>query len=91
MSFWYGLPYRDIRHEMPFSAIQAYLQQLPARQAELRLMIGDAASVPHWEKDTREGWVREMIEQTGRKSIGEAKVAAPAALALRGIRVIKTE
>jgi hypothetical protein len=88
LSFWYGLPYRDIRHEMPFAAIQAYLKQLPALQAELRLMLGEAASVPHWETDTKEQWVRELGEQTGREPTSKARVATPAALALRGIRVM---
>lgn len=91
MSFWYGLPYRDIRHEMPFAAIQAYLKELPVRQAELRMMMGEAASVPHWEKDTRESWARELGEMMGQGPKQGAKVASPAMLAQRGIRVMKME
>jgi len=87
LSFWYGLPYREIRYEMPFSAIQAYSKQLPKLQAELRLMLGEAASVPHLEKDSRQGWVRELSALTG-KAIERPRVVPRAVLAMRGILVV---
>ena len=61
MSFWYHLPYAEIR-SMPHSAIQLYLEQLQKRQAELRLMLGEIATVPHMDEEGRRNWMREIHE-----------------------------
>ncbi len=47
---------------MPHSAIQLYLEQLQKRQAELRLLLGEAATVPHMDEEGRRNWTREINE-----------------------------
>ena len=47
---------------MPHSAIQLYMEKLHKRQAELRLILGEAATVPHMDADGRNSWSREIDE-----------------------------
>ena len=47
---------------MPHSAIQLYMEKLHKRQAELRLILGEAATVPHMDADGRNSWSLEVDE-----------------------------
>jgi mannitol/fructose-specific phosphotransferase system IIA component len=72
---------------MPLAAISAYLERLPARQAELKLLLSDAVSIPHMKENHREAaqsaWMRAaMIEADN-----SIKPASPARLKLMGIGV----
>jgi len=71
---------------MPSTAIAAYLRRLPEHQAQLRLMLSDAASVPHMEKSAR----RRVLDRWQRQAHGGRLPAArptPLALARMGIGV----
>ena len=69
---------------MPLSAIQNYIEYLPKRQAETRMMQGEAASVPHMTEDRHDEWVREINEH-----LIEAKPVAPSKLASIGVKVVR--
>lgn len=84
LSYWYHLPYSEIRI-MPMSAIQCYMERLPKLQAKLRLMLGEAATVPHMEQDARQDWARDLSSMLddGRKR----ETPPPAVLRARGVGV----
>lgn len=73
---------------MPFPVITAYLERLPVRQAELKLLLADVVSLPSMKKGDRtstiNGWMRlaSMALPDQR-----AKVASPGLLKLMGIGV----
>jgi len=70
---------------MPMSAIGLYMERLPRHQATMRLMIGEAASVPHMEEGARRDWAQDLQDL-----LNEGKPAAsasPAALKMAGIGV----
>ena len=73
--------------DMPFAAIDAYLKRLPARQAELKLLLADAVSIPHMKENHRReaqnAWMRTAMVNGG----NEAKPASPAILKMMGIGV----
>jgi hypothetical protein len=73
---------------MPITAIQAYLERLPARLAETKLIFSEAVSLPHLKEDDRtemlDTWKREANLQEA-----EAEIASPAVLRLMGIGVIR--
>lgn len=86
MSFWYGLGFDDISN-MPFAAIEAYLQRLPARQAELRLMVADAASIPHMKPEARRSVMRAWERIAEEFGGATARPASAGRLKLMGIGV----
>lgn len=47
---------------MPHSAIEHYMKNLNKQQAMLRLMLGEAAKLPHMEEDGRREWADEISE-----------------------------
>jgi hypothetical protein len=61
LSFWYGLSFAEVA-AMPLAAIQAYLERIPQRMAEAKLILGEAASMPHMKENQRKsainGWLR---------------------------------
>jgi hypothetical protein len=71
---------------MPISAIEAYLDRLPARMAEMKLSHADAVSVPHMKEQARKQatneWMRTANLHTAPRA---AKRASPARLKLMGI------
>ena len=71
---------------MPLAAINAYLDRLPARQAELKLLLSDAVSIPHMKENHRReaqsAWMR-----AARISMESAQTASPARLKMMGIGV----
>lgn len=73
---------------MPMAAIAAYLEHLPARLAEMKLSIADAASIPHMKESarrfTQKAWMREIEAHSG---IAMSQVVSPARLKLAGIGV----
>lgn len=48
---------------MPHSAIDHYMKKLEKQQAVLRLMLGEAAKLPHMEEDGRREWANEITEK----------------------------
>jgi hypothetical protein len=87
LSFWYHLPYSDIRR-MPHSAIALYMDKLAKQHAILRLMMGEAASVPHMDDDGRRERANEIEEKLndGKRQIRPAPLAV---LKMVGIGVRK--
>lgn len=73
---------------MPMAAIAVYLDHLPARLAEMKLSVADAASIPHMKesarRSTQKAWMREIEALSGRTM---SQVVAPARLKLAGIGV----
>lgn len=73
---------------MPMSAIKAYMEQLKKQQAQSRIILGEAASLPHMDEEGRNNWSREIDEilQIERKVI-----SSPAMLRSIGIGVYKEQ
>lgn len=84
MTFWYGLGFADISN-MPMAAIQAYLINLPVRQAELKLLMAEVESIPNMKKQDRESLLKDWM-QTARVKPAVRK-ATPGILKLLGIGV----
>lgn len=70
---------------MPMNAIQAYLQELPARQAELKLMLAETESVPNMKPEARKSLLNEWMRIAGVKPA--VRKGVPAILKLLGIGV----
>ena len=83
LSAVYGLSYTDI-NAMPLAAIRAYLDCIPAVQAEQRLIVGDGASLPYM-KDPRK--VQREWQKAAYDGLREARPATPAILKMMGIGV----
>jgi len=73
---------------MPLSAIRHYTNLLPRRQAEMRMMQGEAASVPYMEEDAHREWA-ESINQYF-ESERKKEVPSPRKLMGLGIRTVFT-
>lgn len=73
---------------MPHSAIELYFEKLPKHQATLRMMLGEAAKVPHMEEDAQREWMRQ-IEETIHDGKRPVKVAPVALLKAIGIGIRK--
>lgn len=73
---------------MPHSAIDLYMEKLEKHRAMLRLMMGEAAKLPHMEEDDRSEWAHE-IEEILNDGQRPAKVAPRAVLKMIGIGVRK--
>jgi hypothetical protein len=85
LSFWYGLDYWTIRR-MPLSAIRNYAETLDRRQAEMRMMMAEAASVPHLDEAAHGEWARSIREYF--ESERRAEIVAPRKLAGAGIQAV---
>jgi hypothetical protein len=70
---------------MPLSAIRNYMEYLPRRMAETRMMQGEAASVPYMDEERHEMWNRQMREHFPES----AKPATPNRLSSIGVKVIR--
>jgi len=73
---------------MPMSAIELYMAKIEKNRAIWRMMLGEAAKLPHLEEDDRSEWAREIEEKIndGKRPV---KVASPVALKLIGIGIRK--
>ena len=73
---------------MPMSAIELYMAKIEKNRAIWRMMLGEAAKLPHLEEDDRREWAREIDEKVndGKRRI---KVVSPVALKLMGIGIRK--
>lgn len=85
MTFWYGLGFADLS-EMPITAIQAYMQDLPARQAEMKLMLYEVESMPNMKKHDQENRLKNWLRSAGIAS-STARKATPGILKMMGIGV----
>jgi len=71
---------------MPHSAIEKYMDRLQKHHAMLRLMLGEAAKVPHMEDDGRRNWANE-IEEILNDGKRQSRPAPLAVLKMVGIGV----
>lgn len=70
---------------MPLASIQVYLKELPARQAELKLVMAEVESLPNMKKSDREHMLKSWARAAGIKPA--ARKATPGILKLMGIGV----
>lgn len=73
---------------MPMIAIQAYMERIPARIAEMKLALSEAVSLPHLKDDERRDLMDAWKEQADIQEM-EAEPASPAVLRFMGIGVVK--
>jgi hypothetical protein len=70
---------------MPMASLQAYLERLPARLAEVKMMLVEPLAVPHLKKNDQSrmmnGWMKDATIST------PAKKPVPAMLNMMGIGV----
>lgn len=70
---------------MPMASIEAYLDKLPARMAEYKMMMADPIALPHMKKNDQQNminsWNRAMQVSV------PVQVASPARLKMMGIGV----
>lgn len=76
---------------MPFASIEAYLNKLEARKAEVMLMMSDVVMLPHMKKSDRTSTLNGWMKLLSIHSPNRTKVASPARLRLMGIKVTKVE
>ncbi|MBI5035563.1 MAG: hypothetical protein HZB51_34155 [Chloroflexi bacterium] len=74
---------------MPFPAIQAYADQIPTMQAELRLSLSELVSLPY----LKSGDAHAAIERWAEEAYGDTSIVptagpSPAQLALMGIQYV---
>lgn len=72
---------------MPFASIDSYVQQLSARQAELKILIVDAVCIPHMKERDRRSAINGMMRAANIRERVKARRATPAMLKLMGIGV----
>lgn len=74
--------------DTPLAALKVYLERLPGLQAELKLILASAASLPHTSQSAAQrildGWEEQMLADLPTVP----RVAPPALLAMMGIRVV---
>lgn len=83
LTFWYHLPWSEIK-SMPFSALNLYMDELPKRVAEIKMMMGEAAKLPHMDEDARREWARSISDVLHKK---EPQPQSPAMLRKIGIGI----
>lgn len=71
---------------MPLSAIHQYMDMLDRRQAEYRMMMGEAASVPYMDEEKHQEWY-----STIQNKIDKPKAASASKLAEIGVRMIRVK
>lgn len=73
---------------MPMSAIELYMAKLEKNRAIWRMMLGEAAKLPHLEEEDRRAWANEIEEKLheGKKPV---KVVSRAVLKMIGIGIRK--
>jgi hypothetical protein len=71
---------------MPHSAIEGYMSQLEKNRAILRMMMGEAAKLPHMEDEGRREWAADVNEKINGGS-QRKQVAPRAVLKMIGIGV----
>lgn len=73
---------------MPMSAIELYMAKIEKNRAIWRMMLGEAAKLPHLKEEDQHEWAREIEEKIhdGKRPV---KVASPVALKLMGIGIRK--
>lgn len=73
---------------MPMSAITLYMEQLRKQQAQYRIIVGEAASVPHMDQDGRNNWSKD-IEEILHGAAKSKTVSSPGMFKAIGIGVHK--
>lgn len=72
---------------MPQAAISMYMERLPARQAERKLAMMQAVSIPHMNKKSRTSAVRALERQANENHASAGRKPIPARLRMMGIGV----
>lgn len=72
---------------MPIPSINAYLEKLEVRFAEMKQMMADAASIPHMKEGDRKNTLNHWMKIMNVQSPTKAKPASPARLKMMGIGV----
>lgn len=70
---------------MPMASIEAYLEKLPARMAEYKMMMADPIALPHMKKNDQQNMVNSWNRAMSANQ--PAQVASPARLKMMGIGV----
>lgn len=70
---------------MPIAAFQEYLRRLPARQAELKLVLAEAISLPQMKERDHKAAIRRWMREAGVEE--RAKPATSSVLKLLGIGI----
>jgi hypothetical protein len=70
---------------MPMTAMREYLQRLPVRKAELKLLLADVISLPYMNKSDRRSALRRWEQDAG--AMEQAQPATPGILKMLGIGV----
>lgn len=86
MTFWYGMSFEEVG-EMPMASIEAYLERLPARFAEMKLVFADVVSLPHMKDHQRSERLREWMREVEMFNPTMTKPASPARLRMMGVGV----
>ena len=73
---------------MPHSAIEGYMSQLEKNRAILRMMMGEAAKLPHMEEEGRSEWAADVNEKIN-GGVRRTNIAPRAVLKMVGIGVRK--
>lgn len=71
---------------MPLSAIELYMDKLEKQRAIWRMMLGEAAKLPHLEDEDRRAWANEIEEKLNDGKRPE-RIASRAMLKMIGIGV----
>lgn len=77
---------------MPLATVQAYLDQLPGMQADLRLALAEVVSLPYMNERTSrsvvERWEREAVGETLETQQRRMTPTSPVLLQQAGMRVV---
>ena len=71
---------------MPLAAIHHYIGALPRRQAEMRMMQAEAASVPHMSEEAHRDWADSVNRHF--EAARKAEIATPSKLMGIGVRTV---
>lgn len=72
---------------MPMTAIEAYWERLPARMAELKLVMSEAVSVPYMERGDRENKLEAWERAANLYTPEKVQVAPRGLLRIMGVGV----
>ena len=71
---------------MPHSAIEGYMNNLEKNHALMRMMMGEAAKLPHMDDDARREWANDIDEKIN-GSKRQIRIAPRAVLKILGIGI----
>lgn len=72
---------------MPLASMEAYLNRLDARMAEVKLMMADVVNLPHMKKGDRQAALNQWMSILRMRGNRQARPASKARLKMMGIGV----